>query len=477
MLRKVRAMLRRFSSNFAVFSIFLDLLVVPVVLWFVTSIRPALSPLPYIATIPGHINLPWVLYVLFPMIWVLIFAVYSVYDGRKNLRVVDEFTSLTLGSLVAAIGMAGILYFTYRDVSRALFLIFVLLTFLIMIAWRLAARIYFRILRQGLSRPQRVLIVGAGLVGRNLQAQLLEYAGLNLHFAGFLDDDPEKRQQDRGILGTLSDAREVIQNFKIDNVVIALPLRAYDRTNRLAEDLLDLPIKVWIVPDYFSITLHQAGVEDFAGIPMLDLRAPALNEYQRIVKRGFDLIVTLLLLIPFLPIMGLVVLLILLDDGRPVLFRQERVGENGRVFSITKFRTMIRGAQQLQKEVQTFDDQGNLIHKRRDDPRVTRVGKFLRRFSLDELPQFFNVLTGHMSLVGPRPELPDLVEKYEPWQRKRFAVPQGMTGWWQIHGRSDKPMHLHTEEDLYYVQNYSIWLDIEILLKTAWIVLRGKGAY
>lgn len=478
MSRKAQAMLRRFSSNFAVFSIFLDLVLVPVMLWIVATIRPALSPLPFIAAIPGHIALPWVLYVLFPIIWVLIFTVYSVYDGRKNLRVVDEFASLTQGSLVAAISMAGILYFTYRDVSRALFLIFVLLTFLVMIAWRLGARLYFRVVRQGLPKPQRVLVVGAGVVGRNMQAQLREFASLNLHFVGFLDDDPEKRKQDpQTILGTLTDVRQVVQKYQVDNVVIALPLRAYDRTNQLASDLLDLPVKIWIIPDYFSITLHQAVVEDFAGLPMLDLRAPALDEYQRIIKRGFDLIVTLLLLIPILPIMGLTVLLILVDDGWPVLFYQERVGENGKIFRINKFRTMVRGAEQHQKEVATMDEQGNWIHKRPDDPRVTRVGRFLRRFSLDEFPQFFNVLAGNMSLVGPRPELPDLVENYQPWQRKRFAVPQGMTGWWQIHGRSDKPMHLHTEDDLYYVQNYSIWLDIEILLKTIWITLRGKGAY
>ena len=117
------------------------------------------------------------------------------------------------------------------------------------------------------------------------------------------------------------------------------------------------------------------------------------------------------------------------------------------------------------------------MYKRPDDPRVTRVGRVLRRTSLDELPQLFNVLLGEMSLVGPRPELPNLVEKYELWQRKRFAVPQGMTGWWQVNGRSDKPMHLHTEEDLYYVQNYSIWLDLQILVKTVWVVLRRKGAY
>ena len=138
---------------------------------------------------------------------------------------------------------------------------------------------------------------------------------------------------------------------------------------------------------------------------------------------------------------------------------------------------MVRNAEALQKNVETVDTQGELIHKTKDDPRITPLGRFLRRLSLDELPQFFNVMRGNMSLVGPRPELPYLVELYQPWQRKRFAVPQGITGWWQIHGRSDKPMHLHTEDDLYYIQNYSLWLDIQILMQTLWIILRGKGAY
>jgi lipopolysaccharide/colanic/teichoic acid biosynthesis glycosyltransferase len=120
---------------------------------------------------------------------------------------------------------------------------------------------------------------------------------------------------------------------------------------------------------------------------------------------------------------------------------------------------------------------GGLQHKHPDDPRITRLGRFLRRTSLDEMPQLWNVIKGEMSLVGPRPELPSLVAQYEPWQQKRFAVPQGMTGWWQVNGRSDRPMFLNTEDDLYYVQNYSIFLDLQILLKTLWVVLRGKGAY
>ncbi|HEX9333106.1 MAG TPA: sugar transferase [Anaerolineales bacterium] len=195
------------------------------------------------------------------------------------------------------------------------------------------------------------------------------------------------------------------------------------------------------------------------------------------LKRAFDLVFGLFTLILTLPLMTLSVLMVYFEDGSPVIFRQKRVGKNGQLFEIFKIRTMIKNAEQLQSQVEKRDTDGNLIYKTKDDPRITRVGRLLRRFSLDELPQLFNVLSGTMSLVGPRPELPYLIEMYEPWQQKRFDVLPGMTGWWQINGRSDRPLYLHIEDDLYYIQNYSIWLDLEIILRTIWVVLIGRGAY
>lgn len=190
-------------------------------------------------------------------------------------------------------------------------------------------------------------------------------------------------------------------------------------------------------------------------------------------KRAFDLVVGFFVLILTLPLMVLVALMVYLEDGSPVIFRQKRVGKDGRLFEMFKFRTMVRNSE----NVQSRDTQGNLIHKSKDDPRITRVGRVLRRFSLDELPQLFNVLNGTMSLVGPRPELPYLAEKYENWQRKRFTVLPGMTGWWQVNSRNAQPMQLHIEYDLYYIQNYSIWLDLQIIFRTIWVVLIGKGSY
>ena len=195
------------------------------------------------------------------------------------------------------------------------------------------------------------------------------------------------------------------------------------------------------------------------------------------LKRGFDLFFGFFALILSLPLMGLLLLMVYLEDGSPVIFRQRRVGKNGHLFEMFKIRTMVKNAEQLQSRIENRDVDGNLIHKRKDDPRITRVGRLLRRFSLDELPQLFNGLAGTMSLVGPRPEIPYLAEKYEPWQHKRFDVLPGITGWWQVNSRSDKPMHLHIEDDLYYIENHSIWLDLQIIVRTIWVILTGKGAY
>jgi exopolysaccharide biosynthesis polyprenyl glycosylphosphotransferase len=177
------------------------------------------------------------------------------------------------------------------------------------------------------------------------------------------------------------------------------------------------------------------------------------------------------------PVMALTAMAIKLGDHGPVFYVAPRMGENGRTFKMIKFRSMVFNTDNLQPAISQTDQQDQEMFKTRDDPRVTRVGRFIRRTSIDELPQLFNVLKGDMSLVGPRPELPWLVEKYQPWQRKRFAVPQGITGWWQVNGRSEQPMHLSTDQDLYYVQNYSLWLDLRILWRTVASVVRGKGAY
>jgi exopolysaccharide biosynthesis polyprenyl glycosylphosphotransferase len=466
---------KRFSVNFAIFSLLLDSALTAAALYTAASLRPFLTDLPFLRPMP-EASPSLTIYLIVITLWAGVFLFASVYDPKNIYRVTDELQNVTIATSLAAMVFAGILYLFFREFSRWLLVLFVALNLCFLLGWRLWARLFFRFGRLP-AAEKHVLIVGAGRVGRRVGQMINETNWLGLHLVGYLDDSRNGQHEQAPIMGSVAQARQVVEREGIDDVVIALPQRAYGQINKLVVDLHDLPVNVRVVPDYFSLALYRASVEDFGGLPMINLRDPALNDVQRLMKRLFDLIVGGLTFLLALPFLGLIALVIRLDSPGPVFFRQQRVGENGRIFPMYKFRSMVVGAEKLQHKINGEDENGNIIHKTEDDPRVTRAGRFLRRTSLDELPQLLNVLKGEMSLVGPRPELPWLVGQYELWQRKRFAVPQGMTGWWQVNGRSDKPLHLHTEDDLYYIQNYSLWMDIYILLKTPWVVLRGKGAY
>jgi exopolysaccharide biosynthesis polyprenyl glycosylphosphotransferase len=471
-------MLRRFGVNYAIFSMALDILLTLLALVLATKVVQFI-PL-HLTNLRGQAIVSPYVFLIVPAIWGISFLVLSVYDPKRIYKAMDEFQIVTLATVASALLFAGLLFLTNRDFSRWVFVLFVALDLAFLLGWRILARIMFRIGRMPVAE-RHVLIVGAGEVGQRVGQMIQDYRTMGLNLTGFLDEvEPNVAEQSEyvvHVLGRVDDVREVVQESDINDVVIALPQRDYAQINELVLALHDLPVQVRVVPDYFSLALYRASVEDFGGLPMINLRDPALNDVQRLVKRMFDLALSsILIAIALLP-MAIITLLIKLDSDGPILFRQQRVGENGRLFSMYKFRSMIVGADKMLDGMTEYSEDGRLFFKKVDDPRVTNVGRFLRHTSLDELPQLFNVLKGDMSLVGPRPELPWLVGQYEPWQHKRLAVPQGMTGWWQINGRADKPLHLHTEEDLYYVQNYSLWMDIYILLKTPWVVVRGKGAY
>lgn len=471
-------MLKRFTLKYVLVALMLDVVCVVAALRLGTYLRVTL-PYGLVQFNPQYPEgLPQTaFYYMAIVLWVLVALTASLYDPRKNYKAIDEFQTLTITLGVFWLAVAGVLYFSFRDTSRVLTLYAVGIDAVLSILWRVVARIGFRVQQRRLAGETRVLIVGAGTVGHRVAEMIESYEWAGLRLAGYLDDDPQKCLVDRSVLGALDDIQRVVRERRINDVVLALPPDAHERLNAVVSRLHELPVNVRIIPDYFSLALYRATVDDFGGIPMINLRDPALNDYQRLVKRMFDLAAGTVITLLALPLMAVVALAIAVDSRGPVIFRQKRVGENGRPFDMYKFRSMVVNAEALQQAVVRVDEEGHVIHKMRDDPRVTRVGRFIRRWSLDELPQFFNVLKGDISLVGPRPEMPWLVDEYAPWQRKRFAVPQGLTGWWQVNGRSDKAMHLHTDEDLYYIQNYSLWLDIFILVKTPWAILRGKGAY
>jgi len=319
------------------------------------------------------------------LLWQAVFVLTSVYDPRRNYRAVDEFQNVIFAEALACLALAGLLYLTERAVARWLFVFYVILSVLFILGWRILARIAFKLFKGRVS-PQRVLIVGAGEVGRRVAETIATYAWTGLTLVGYLDDDPAKRENGLPVLGAIDDAARVVAEQAVDEVVIALPQRAWPRINQLAAALHTLPVHVRIVPDYFALTLHRAEAEDFAGIPMIDLRAPALNPYQRLVKRCFDLAVGSVLTLLALPVMGVLAIAIKLDSPGPVLYRAPRVGENGRTFIMLKLRSMYVDADARLQEVIRTTEHGDITFKRRDDPRITRVGRFMRRTSLDELP-------------------------------------------------------------------------------------------
>ncbi len=428
--------------------------------------------LPLGTDIPTPIELPSLFIFLTALTWSATFFLFSVYDPRKNHHLVDELRALLTANLFALLVLAGLLYFSYRDISRLLILYFFGLALGLSAGWRVGAKGFFRVVNRGRGGPtRRVLIIGATELGQQIAGMIHEYAWTGLALVGFLDDHPLESLGP--VLGSLHEAHAVVRREHIDEVIMALPYSAYENLEQIILELQTLPVQVRIAPNYFNLVLYRANVEVFSGMPLINLRDPALSAYQRLVKRAFDLVIGTLALIAASPAMALIALAIRLDSPGPSIFRQKRVGENGRLFTMYKFRSM-RADSDTPRLPQANTP---LLYKVPEDPRITRVGHFIRRTSLDELPQLVNVLRGDMSLVGPRPEMPWMVEKYEPWQHKRFAIPQGMTGWWQINGRSDRPMYLHTEDDLYYIQNYSLLLDILILWRTIFAVIKRKGAY
>lgn len=476
-------MFKRFSTNYIAMLFITDSLLLQLSLWFATQLR---FVLPYGQTIEPELVPQWVyvpslrLHLTIGVLWMASFLILDVYTPRRIVRWVDEFQRIALAHTIAALSLAGLLYLGNVQLLRLAYIYFYLLAFGLLLLYRVLLRTWHRLHHDDPNSVASILVVGAGRVGQEIVEEFAQQQWPGVEVVGFLDDAPQKQGQwfhHVPVLGKVSRAIDIVKARHVDEVLVALPASAHESIVNLITALQDIPVRIRIAPDYFSLAFFGATVESLGGIPLIGLRDPAINEFQRFVKRIFDIIFSTLALLLAAPLFATIALAIKLEDGGPILYLADRVGENGQLFKMWKFRSMIVNADQLQEQLNEVDEAGHIIHKNADDPRVTRVGHIIRRTSMDELPQFFNVLRGDMSIVGPRPEQPWLVARYEPWQRKRLAVPQGITGWWQVNGRSDNLMHLHTEQDIYYIQNYSLWLDIQILWRTITVVMRGKGAY
>lgn len=433
----------------------------------------------------------WI-YLLVALTWPAFFVAFAVYDGPRNETLKAELLNVFQAIVVSTASLAGALYLGHQELPRTLFLAFFALDLVMLMGGRVLLWGYRRATsNQAEAGRRNVLVVGAGPVGRNVVEQLEKYAWANVHLVGYVDDDPEKQGrvlQGLPVLGTLDDMPALVAARDIKDTVVALPLRAHERLVGTCRALQGLGVRTHVVPDLFALSFPGAALDGFGGIPVIALGQPGFSGWRRLSKRAFDVTVASLTLIVTAPLMAAIAILIKRDSPGPVLFKQERVGEQGRPFTLLKFRSMRSGADtgvhrahvtRLIEEnlsPQELNGNGGGSLKLEDDPRVTRIGRFIRKGSLDELPQLINVLRGKMSLVGPRPPLAYEVEVYKDWHKRRLEALPGITGLWQIEGRNQICFDEMVRLDLKYIEQQSLWLDIKILLLTPWAMLAARGA-
>ncbi|MCA9407881.1 MAG: sugar transferase [Candidatus Omnitrophica bacterium] len=339
---------------------------------------------------------------------------------------------------------------------------------------------YFRHLRKSGFNFRNIIIVGSGRRAQKFITRIDQHREFGLKIIGLIDDDPEKLNQQvcgHQVIGVLKDLPEILRSNVIDQVIFIVP---HSWLGRCEEPILyceTVGVRVSIAVDYFDLKFSRAKQSDLHGFPLLTFDSTPDKLWQLLAKRLIDIGIAFLSLIVLAPLFLMTALLIKWTSKGPVFFTQERTGLNGRIFNLYKFRTMVQDAEQLKEKLMAHNEMEGPVFKMTNDPRITPVGKFLRKFSIDELPQLWNVLIGDMSLVGPRPPIVKEVEKYDHWQRRRLSMRPGLTCIWQVGGRNkitsfDEWMKL----DLEYIDNWKLSLDLKLILFTIPVVLFGHGA-
>lgn len=423
---------------------------------------------------------------LLTVLCLLTYKIDGLYEYRRGRRLLDQMYRLSTGTMTSIVIIMAITFFLQPlFYSRGMLVLAGVIVIVLLGAARATKHLVEASLRRRGIGVERVLIVGAGEVGRAVMRSILADPALGYQIVGYVDDDPAKGEGELGRikgLGNIEQIDQVIPDKDVNEVIVTLPWMYHRKIMQIVEECNRENVRVRVVPDVFQQRMHRLDLESLNGIPLIGTGPTQLSSSAFLIKRVIDLSITILAL-PFLAVLFLVTAaLIKLDTPGPVIFKQRRIGKNGREFDVYKFRSMIDGADKMQAELAHLNEANGLFKIKtgedgKGDPRVTRVGRFLRRFSIDEFPQLINVLRGEMSVVGPRPGTPDEVARYEPWQRKRLSVKPGMTGLWQVSGRSDVPFDEMCLLDIYYIENWSLDMDIRIMLRTVPRAIFGTGAY
>ena len=435
------------------------------------TLPPVSAPTPFLVALAGTA----------PIVWLGVFTAYHLYEN-DNLRISvssfdevrDLFHAMLAGSLAYLILSQGVRYFfgwwVYTAVEAALFMTGALVLIPIV---RGSIRSW---VLPHVMKPRRTLVVGSGPEAQLVKRKIEAHPEYGLDLVGFLDgNDPATPGP---VLGRPDEIATIIDRYEIDRVLLASSVGSHEATLDLVRAVRRPDVHISIVPRFFEIFTSHSTLDDIEGMPVVTLPPIRLGRSARVLKRSMDIVASGAALVFLSPLLGLIALLIKLDSDGRALYRQPRRGRLGSTFHIVKFRTMNIGAEQRRSEVLHMNEvDGPLFKIKGKDPRVTRVGGFLRRTSLDELPQLWNVFRGEMSLVGPRPFVVYEADQITGWARRRLDMTPGITGLWQVLGRNDIPFEEMTKLDYLYVTNWSVWWDLKIMCQTIPVVLGKRGAY
>ncbi len=404
--------------------------------------------------------------------------IHGLYQTRRELlESIEVWQVIKSVAYASVLTIVAIFILKIENFPRSIFLLAGIFINLSLSIWRVMKRMFVEFLIKRGYNNFKIIIVGAGKIGIALAEEIKKRPELGLKIVGFLDDfkSPERDFSGSRIIGKLTDFAAIARREFVNQVFITIHHDSQVFL-QLLEQARDLKIAVRVIPQGFELTTGEFCKYNIGFIPILEYCNEEFT-IKQVGKRLFDFVMALFLLTLLSPFFLLISILVKLDGGGAVFYRSKRYGRRGREFMMYKFRSMVMDAEKVLENIRHRNEVDGPIFKIKDDPRVTRFGKILRKFSLDELPQLFNVLTGEMSLVGPRPLPIAQIEKEDLRQLRRLEVRPGITGLWQIRGRSDISFSRLVKWDIWYINNWSFWLDLNILIQTIPVVFRGRGAY
>jgi len=422
--------------------------------------------------IPEFAEYSQVLLLIGPLFWVLL-GRQGLYEPKRLSSLLPEAVDVLRVTALGVLILVGFSFFVRSySYSRGAVLIFSVLAPVLLIGLRMGVRLGLRALRRRGYNLRFALVVGAGRLAEEIIGRIQDHPHAGLRVVGALADGAVgHRMHGVPVVGGYAGLKQALTLERIDQVIIALPREDWPMLDKILGELDDEVVSVRFAPDLLQIMTLHSSVENLDGLPIIGLRESPLVGWASVQKRAADLLGSALLLLLSAPLQLGIAAAVAIGSGRPSLYSQQRMGLDGRVFTMWKFRTMAPDA----------ESESGAVWARREDPRRTRIGALLRRHSLDELPQLWNVLRGDMSLVGPRPERPELIEEFKreiPGYMLRHKVKAGLSGWAQVHGwRGDTSLHERIEHDIYYIQNWSMALDLQIMLMTLWSGIRNRNAY